>query len=225
MNHVIIVAGGRGTRMGSATPKQFLTLAGRPVLMHTIDAFVRALPEVQIVVVLPAGEHGTWQQLCREHRFGVPCVVVSGGQTRFHSVKHGLDHIAAAGGGAADIVGVHDGVRPLVAADVIRRCYAKAARCGAVVPVVPVVETLRCVAPRASHTVERSRYRLVQTPQTFRLDVLARAYAQPWREAFTDDASVVEAMGHAVTLIDGNRENIKLTTPSDLIVAAALLRS
>lgn len=210
----IIVAGGKGLRMGGDVPKQFLPVEGKPILMHTIEAFRKALEGVGIVLVLPAEQQDYWRHLCEEHAFRSPELIADGGETRFHSVRNGLallpdDHDA--------VVGVHDGVRPFVSADTILRCYGAAAEGKAVVPVVPVVETLRQVLPDGrSATRQRSEYRLVQTPQAFPLALLKEAYRQPFSEAFTDDASVVEALGREITMVEGNRENIKITTPSDL---------
>ena len=217
--YAIIVAGGKGLRMGGELPKQFIPVGGRPVLMHTLDTFHACDPSIQIVLVLPRDHQPDWQELCREYDFCVPHRIADGGATRFHSVQNGLalvDEVDA-------LVAVHDGVRPFVSHEVIRRCYQEAASHGAVVPVIPVVETIRHLLPEGSETVSRDAYRLVQTPQTFSASLLRRAYEQPFCEAFTDDASVVEALGHAVHLVEGNRENIKLTTPFDLVVARALL--
>lgn len=213
MNAVIIVAGGKGTRMHSDVPKQFLLLNGKPILMHTIERFREADASMQIVLVLPKDQHDYWQELCNTYNFAAPCTIVSGGATRFHSVSNGLQAVAD----EAELVGVHDGVRPFVSIDVIRECYNEAARSGAVVPVIDVVETLRHVlSDGSSHTVPRGEYRLVQTPQVFSASLLRKAYEQEYTDAFTDDASVVEALGHPVTLVAGNRENIKITTPADL---------
>lgn len=220
MNHVIIVAGGKGLRMGSDLPKQFLPVGGRPVLMRTLEAFHAADPAMRLVLVLPRAQQAYWQGLCREYGFTLPHVVADGGETRFHSVRNGLALVEGDG-----LVGVHDGVRPFVASDVIRRCYALAAEQKAVVPVIDVVETVRRVEEGRSTTVPRDDYKLVQTPQVFEAALLRRAYEQPYRTAFTDDASVVEALGFPVCLTAGNRENIKITTPFDLKIAAALLDS
>jgi 2-C-methyl-D-erythritol 4-phosphate cytidylyltransferase len=220
-DYAIIVAGGKGLRMGTDLPKQFLPIGGRPVLMHTLEAFRHALPDIRLILVLPAEQQGLWNELCHRHAFALQHSVVSGGATRLHSVSNGLRAIPASVTEA--IVGVHDGVRPFVSTEVIRRCYAAARQHGAVVPVVPVVETVRELTDDTSVTRDRSRFRLVQTPQTFSISLLRRAYEQPYREVFTDDASVVEALGEDVTLVDGNRENIKITTPFDLTVAEALL--
>ena len=215
----IIVAGGKGLRMGGELPKQFLPIGGRPVLMRTLEAFAAYNPQVQLVVVLPQSQQAYWRELCVRYDFRLPHTVVDGGETRFHSVRNGLLQVEAPA-----LVAVHDGVRPFVSSEVISRCYRLAAEHQAVVPVVGVVETLRRLEPEGqSVTVPRDGYRLVQTPQVFNADLLLRAYSQPYVESFTDDASVVEAYGHAVCLTEGNRENIKLTTPFDLKVAAALL--
>ena len=215
----IIVAGGKGLRMGGELPKQFLPIGGRPVLMRTLEAFAAYNPQVQLVVVLPQSQQAYWRELCVRYDFRLPHTVVDGGETRFHSVRNGLLQVEAPA-----LVAVHDGVRPFVSSEVIARCYRLAAEHQAVVPVVGVVETLRRLEPEGqSVTVPRDGYRLVQTPQVFNADLLLRAYSQPYVESFTDDASVVEAYGHAVHLTEGNRENIKLTTPFDLKVAAALL--
>lgn len=223
MNHyAIVVAGGQGLRMGADLPKQFLPIGGRPVLMHTLEAFERASPGIRLILVLPTGQQDFWKSLCQKHGFTLPHAIADGGETRFHSVLNGL-HAIREDADSNAIVGVHDGVRPFVSEEVIRRCYAAAQEHEAVVPVTPVVETLRELTGNTSITKDRSRYRLVQTPQTFCLSVLRRAYEQPYRETFTDDASVVEALGIPVKLVEGNRENIKITTPFDLVIAEALL--
>lgn len=217
---ILIVAGGRGTRMGGPQPKQFLELAGRPVLMHTLEAFDRWDASARLIVVLPEDQIDTWKRLCEAHVFGRIHRVVAGGETRFHSVRNGLDAVASDG-----LIAVHDGVRPLVAPSVIAACFAAAADGGTAVPVVPVVESVREVdADGGSRPVDRTRLRVVQTPQVFRADVLRAAYCLPYDPRFTDDASVVEASGVAVRLVPGNRENIKLTTPMDLLLAEQLMR-
>lgn len=217
MEYAIIVAGGKGLRMGADLPKQFLPVGGKPVLMRTLEAFYAYNPAMRIVLVLPCDQQDYWQKLCREHGFSLPHMVADGGETRFHSVRNGLRLVEAPGW-----VAVHDGVRPFVSQEVIARCFRLAAEKRAVVPVVPVVETLRQIEGDSSRTVSRDAYRLVQTPQVFDSVLLKEAYAQPYTPAFTDDASVVEAMGVPVYLTEGNRENIKITTPFDLKVAEAL---
>ena len=219
--YAIIVAGGKGLRMGGELPKQFIPIEGRPVLMRTLDAFHACDASIQLILVLPHDHQAYWHELCAQYQFVVPHRIADGGATRFHSVQSGLSLVDA----PEALVAVHDGVRPFMSPEVIRRCYAEAEAHGAVVPVIPVVETVRQLVGEGSKTVARDAYRLVQTPQTFRATLLRRAYEQPYCDAFTDDASVVEALGSAVSLVDGNRENIKLTTPFDLIVAKALVDS
>ena len=219
--YAILVAGGKGLRMGSDIPKQFLPLRGRPVLMHTIDVFRRTYPDIHIILVLPREQQDYWRQLCGQHDYDVEPCVADGGETRFHSVRNGLSLIP---GDARGVVGVHDGVRPFVSPETIRRCFEAAEEFGAVVPVVPVVETVRQVlADGNSMTVDRNAYRLVQTPQTFDIQLLKKAYGQPFDPFFTDDASVVEAMGHPIKLVEGNNENIKLTNPADLKLAEGMV--
>lgn len=224
---VIIVAGGKGLRMGSDIPKQFLPIGGRPVLMRTIERFREYSANLQIILVLPQSQQEYWQKLCKDYDFRVDYQLADGGETRFHSVQHGLALIPDDTEG---VVGVHDGVRPFPSVDVIRNCYETAREKKAVIPVIPVVETLRHINhPSQSGgngggvTVPRGDYRLVQTPQTFDIQLLKAANRQPYNEGFTDDASVVEAYGHSITLVEGNRENIKITTPYDLKIAEVLI--
>ncbi|MCR4583861.1 MAG: 2-C-methyl-D-erythritol 4-phosphate cytidylyltransferase [Prevotella sp.] len=234
MDYVIIVAGGKGLRMGTDIPKQYLPIGGRPVLIRTLERFRQYADDLQIILVLPEDHQDYWRSLCEKYDFKEGYQLAKGGKTRFHSVLNGLSLIPDETQG---VVGVHDGVRPFVGIDVIAHCYEKARTAGAVIPVIPVVETVRRLdnlenldalenlenpAP-SSHTVPRDLYRLVQTPQVFDIQLLKAAYRQPYTENFTDDASVVEAYGHSITLVEGNRENIKLTTPYDLKVAAALI--
>lgn len=222
--YIIIVAGGKGLRMGGEVPKQFLPIGGKPVLMRTMEAFHRFDAEMQIVLVLPVAQQAYWRELCAKYSFTLPYRLANGGETRFHSVKNGLDTIPV---DEEALVGVHDGVRPFVSTEVIARCYVEATRTSAVVPVTDVVETVRQLEEggEKSVTVNRDEYKLVQTPQVFSLALLKKAYDQPYISAFTDDASVVESLGHDVTLVQGNRENIKITTPFDLVVAEALVSS
>ncbi len=217
--YAIIVAGGKGLRMGGDLPKQFIPVEGRPVLMRTLDTFYACDDTIKIILVLPRDHQPYWKELCREYQFTVPHRIADGGATRFHSVQSGLSFVEDPDA----LVAVHDGVRPFVSHEVIACCFREAELHGAVVPVIPVVETVRKLVGETSVTVNRDAYRLVQTPQTFRASLLRNAYEQPYCDAFTDDASVVEALGHAVHLVEGNRENIKLTTPYDLVVAQALL--
>ncbi len=219
--YAILVAGGKGLRMGGDIPKQFLPIGGKPVLMRTIEVFCQAYPDIHIILVLPVSQQDYWQQLCQDYHFTIPVQIADGGETRFHSVSNGLKLIPE---GTEGIVGVHDGVRPFVALETIRRCYEEAMEKGAVVPVVSVVETVRqLLKDGTSVTVPRDEYKLVQTPQTFRISLLKEAYQQPYTSFFTDDASVVEALGKPVHLVEGNRENIKITTPADIRFVNGLL--
>jgi 2-C-methyl-D-erythritol 4-phosphate cytidylyltransferase len=306
MDYVIIVAGGKGLRMGGEIPKQFLPIGGKPVLMRTIERFREYSADLQIILVLPEAQQDYWKELCKEYDFEVGYLLANGGQTRFHSVQNGL---ALVPDDAEGVIGVHDGVRPFPSIEVIRNCYETARTTKAVIPVIPVVETLRKIfsngqngltrtiyseakesetvrevrghnfsngqngltqtiyseakesetvrevrgnnfsngqngltqtiyseakesetvrevrGKKESETVPRDEYRLVQTPQTFDIQLLKAANRQPYNDGFTDDASVVESYGHPITLVDGNRENIKITTPYDLVVAEAILHS
>ncbi len=219
--YAILVAGGKGLRMGGDIPKQFLPIGGKPVLMRTIEVFCQAYPDIHIILVLPVSQQDYWQQLCQDYHFTIPVQIADGGETRFHSVSNGLKLIPE---GTEGIVGVHDGVRPFVALETIRRCYEEAMEKGAVVPVVSVVETVRqLLKDGTSVTVPRDEYKLVQTPQTFRISLLKEAYQQPYTSFFTDDASVVEALGKPVHLVEGNHDNIKITTPADIRFVNGLL--
>ena len=220
MKYALIVAGGKGLRMGTELPKQFLPIGGKPVLMRTLEAFYTYNSEIQIILVLPHSQQDYWKQLCREYHFLVPHAIADGGVTRFHSVKNGLALV-----NAPSLVGVHDGVRPFVSQEVISRCYDLAAEKRAVIPVIDVVETVRHLEGKGSVTVNRDDYKLVQTPQVFDAELLKQAYDQPYTTHFTDDASVVESLGVPVVLTAGNRENIKITTPFDLKIATVLLDS
>lgn len=215
--HIIIVAGGKGLRMGGDIPKQFLPVCGKPVLMHTLETFHAYDASMRLILVLPVSQQAYWKQLCEEYQFDLVHEIANGGETRFHSVKNGLALVKEDG-----LVGVHDGVRPFVSQEVITRCYEEAASLKAVIPVIGVVETVRHLTEEGSETVPRDLYKLVQTPQVFDVTLLHRAYQQEYTDLFTDDASVVEALGEKVYLVEGNRENIKLTTPFDLKLAELL---
>lgn len=217
--YAIIVAGGSGKRMGTVVPKQFLPLLGRPVLMHTIEVFHDFDPEMCLIVVLPENQVGHWNELCDKYGFAIEHKVVTGGATRFESVKNGLAVVDEEG-----VVGVHDGVRPLVLGETLNRCYIEAGAYGSAIPVMESKESVRIADETGrSHAVDRSVVRLVQTPQVFRTRLLKEVYKQDYKSTFTDDASVVEAAGHMVHLTPGNKENIKITTPDDMIYAEALL--
>ena len=231
MEYVIITAGGKGLRMGSDIPKQFLPIGNKPVLMRTMERFREYSADLQIILVLPETQQDYWQELCNKYNFQVEYQLANGGPTRFHSVQNGLALIPD---DAEGVVGVHDGVRPFPAIEVIRNCYETARTAKAVIPVIPVVETVRHLEGQLhnvpvpvcnSRTVPRDEYRLVQTPQTFDIQLLKAANRQPYNDGFTDDASIVESYGHAITLVEGNRENIKITTPYDIVVAEAIIKS
>jgi len=215
----LIVAGGKGLRMGTDLPKQFLLLAGKPVLMHTLEAFHKVDPQIELILVLPAEHQTYWSELCTKFTFTVKHQVATGGAVRFDSVRNGLKLIKEEG-----LIAVHDGVRPLVSPKLIKRCFEAAFEKGAVIPVFELAESIRRIENNRSFAEDRSLYRTVQTPQTFRSEILQKAYEQPFREVFTDDASVVEAAGYEITLVDGARENIKITNPQDLLLAEQLLQ-
>ena len=206
-------------RMGGDIPKQFIPLKGKPVLMRTLEAFYAYDPQMELILVLPVDQQAYWKSLCEKYAFTLPHRIADGGETRFHSVRNGLALVGEDG-----LVGVHDGVRPFVSPEVIGHCYDQAVSAQAVVPVIDVVETVRRIEENGSTTtVPRDRYKLVQTPQVFTVSLLKHAYHQEYKPAFTDDASVVEALGIQVALVKGNRENIKLTTPEDMLLARQVI--
>ncbi|GAB4037513.1 2-C-methyl-D-erythritol 4-phosphate cytidylyltransferase [Spirosoma gilvum] len=211
--YAIIVAGGSGSRMKSDIPKQFLLLHGKPILQHTIERFLEVIPASHIILVLPAKDRSIWATLCEQHSFSPAIQFIDGGATRFQSVRNGLQAIQAETG----LVAVHDGVRPFVSAEIIKNSFDTAARMGSAVTCVAVKDSVRVVGDDGvSQAVDRSRYRLVQTPQTFRLDLFRQAFQSEEQSSFTDCASVMEYAGFPITLIDGSYENIKITTPEDL---------
>ena len=214
--YAIIVAGGSGTRMQHGTPKQFIEVAGKPILMHTIERFYEYNPDIRLVVVLPQEQLSTWRSLCQQHHFRLFHMTVPGGATRFGSVKNGLDAVLGEG-----LVAVHDGVRPFVEIDTIRAAYDAAAKFGSAVVAVSPKDSIRELVGEGSRAVPRAKYKLVQTPQVFQASLLRKAYEQPEQEHFTDDASVVESIGERITLVEGSYRNIKITTPEDLILAEA----
>ena len=220
--YIIVVAGGKGMRMGGEMPKQFQLLGDRPVVMVTLERLHLMLPEVELIMVLPAEHFELWNELCAKYEFAVPVKLAMGGSTRFHSVQNGLAMIEDS---EDAVVGVHDGVRPFVSQKVVEECFREAWIHGAAIPMIDLQDSLRHIVGvnGITEVVPRDRYRLVQTPQVFRLSLLRKAYEQRFIESFTDDASVVEALGENVAGVEGNRENIKLTTPFDLMVAKTLL--
>lgn len=221
MKYIIIVAGGKGLRMGNDIPKQFLPIGGKPILMHTIERFRAYDKDIKVILVLPKAQQDYWKTLCGQHQFTEPHEIADGGETRFESSKNGLALIPE---GEDGLVGIHDGVRPFVSIDTITRCYDEAQCTCAALPVMPVNETLRQVAQNGtSKTVQRSEFRSVQTPQVFNIMMLKMAYAQPFNEGFTDDASVMESFGCKISMVEGNAENIKITSPFDLKIAEMLI--
>ena len=205
--------------MGIETPKQFLCLKGIPVLMHTIKAFYQYDEKINIILALPKEHISEWTELCKQHNFNINHTVTEGGETRFHSVKNGLHYIKE----SDCLVAVHDGVRPLVAAEVIKRSFDCAEEKGAAVPCIAVNDTLRMLTEKYSHTIDRKNVRIIQTPQCFRADLLKKAYEQEYDDFFTDDATVIENYGGKIYLVEGNFENIKITTPLDMTIAEALM--
>jgi 2-C-methyl-D-erythritol 4-phosphate cytidylyltransferase len=217
--YALIVAGGKGTRIKSKISKQFLKLQGLPILMHTLNAFFRYSPDIQIILVLPEDEITYWQELCIKYNYTKPVIIKSGGDSRFQSVKNGLDAIEGDG-----LVAIHDGVRPLVSEDIIGASFRLAAVHQSAVAAVRLKESIRMTDQDNTKAVDRSKFRLIQTPQTFQVGLIKKAYQIKEDPSRTDDASVAEKAGHLISLFEGSYENIKITTPEDLIVAEALLK-
>ena len=209
--YTIIVAGGSGSRMGSSIPKQFLELNSKPILMHTLEKMQQSLPHSDIILALPSSEFETWEKLCQQHQFNVNHELVAGGASRFESVKNALQKVKQ-----KSVVAIHDGVRPLVKTSVVSQCMQMAEEKNAAIPVLVIEKSLRRKTVNGSVVVNRDDYLIVQTPQCFTSEVIAKAYQQDYTTVFTDDASVVEAMGIEIQLVAGNKENIKITTPEDL---------
>lgn len=216
--YVVIVAGGSGKRMGAEIPKQFLELAGRPVLMHTIERFKAFDESIEIITVLPENQLLHWCDLQEKHRFKVPQTLVKGGNHRFFSVRNGLKFVNTPG-----LVAIHDGVRPFVSIDTIKRCFETAERLGNAIPAISPTESLRILTDTGSMPVNRFHVKQIQTPQVFNAELLKKAYQQEYSVEFTDDATVLEKTGEKINIIEGNRENIKITNPEDLLISTALL--
>ena len=216
--NVLIVAGGSGLRMGTGIPKQFLKIGGKPLLMHTINTFYNFDKSFNIILVLPENLIQFWKDLCTKYIFTVKHKVVSGGNTRFHSVKNGLKEISTG------LVAIHDGVRPFVSQKTISEALRVAKENGNAIPVISIAETIRMEDGNSSRILDRSKIKIVQTPQVFKAEIILNAYQQDYNPDFTDDASVLEATGENIFLSEGNKENIKVTTPSDLIFAEAFLK-
>jgi 2-C-methyl-D-erythritol 4-phosphate cytidylyltransferase len=218
--YVVIVAGGSGLRMGTEIPKQFLELGGIPVLMHTIHKFHHAFSDITVKLVLPEVQQAYWEKLCHRYSFTLSHDVVNGGKSRFQSVKNGLDSIPATDG----LVAIHDGVRPFVSKEIILKSFSTASEFGNATTAVPMKDSIRIVENNSSRAVDRNAYRIIQTPQTFRLDLIKKAFDTSELPGFTDDASVFEKAGHKIILIEGSYENIKITTPEDMVLGEALLK-
>ena len=218
MNHyALIVAGGSGKRMGTVIPKQFLELSGKPILMRTIERFLSFDASIKIIIVLPEGQMGYWEELRIKHSFLIPCTALKGGSARFYSVKNGLEEIED-----NSLVAIHDGVRPLVSIDTIKRCFDAAQKFGNAVPVISPADSIRMITEQGNMPVNRQYLRIIQTPQVFDSKLIKKAYLQQYSPEFTDDASLLEKTGEAIHLVEGNRENLKITNPGDLAVAEAL---
>ncbi len=217
--YALIVAGGKGTRIKSHTPKQFLELNGKPILLHTLEAFYRYSEKINIILVLPEDDFKTWTSICEKYQFKKNIILQKGGESRFQSVKNGLSKIEGDG-----LVAIHDGVRPLVSEDIIGASFRLAAVHESAVAAVRLKESIRMTDQDNTKAVDRSRFRLIQTPQTFQVQLIKKAYEMKEDPSLTDDASVAEKSGHVISLFEGSYENIKITTPEDLIVAAALLK-
>ncbi len=207
--------------MGAPVPKQFLLLAGKPILMHTLQRLHAFDASMTLLLVLHPDYFGYWNELAGQHNFTIPHQLIPGGAERFHSVKCAVDTIKD----DTAVVGIHDGVRPLVSMETLQRCYDAAATGASAVPVITINDSVRIIEGERNHSVDRTVYRIVQTPQCFQLQQLQQAYNQAYSVAFTDDASVMEAAGHSIHLLEGNRENIKITTPEDLRWAQCMLQS
>ncbi|KXX68095.1 2-C-methyl-D-erythritol 4-phosphate cytidylyltransferase [Flammeovirga sp. SJP92] len=217
----IIVAGGKGTRMQSSTPKQFIEINGLPILMHTINKFKEADNSIQVIVALPKAEIPTWNALVEQHSFTTPHQVVTGGDSRFQSVDNALQYIPNQNN---CLIAIHDGVRPLVDTSVITQSYVDAEEYGSAIPTVAIKESIRRVTEEGNEMGNRDEFKLVQTPQTFRGDIIFPAFENGYIPSFTDDASVAEFSGHSMHLFEGNYENIKITTPEDLKIGEALIQ-
>jgi 2-C-methyl-D-erythritol 4-phosphate cytidylyltransferase len=222
LNHpeyALIVAGGKGTRIKSTVPKQFIELNGLPVLCHTINAFFRYSEKIKVILVLPKEEFEVWEAIVKKYHFTYPVVVQEGGSSRFQSVKKGLEKIEGDG-----LVAIHDGVRPLISADIIRESFRLAAKHQSAVAAMPLKDSIRILERDQTKAMDRAQFRLIQTPQTFQVSLIKKAYKTKEDNALTDDASVVERDGHSIFLFEGSYRNLKITTEEDLVIAEALLK-
>lgn len=216
---VIIVAGGVGSRMQSSLPKQFLDLKGKPILLHTLEKFHSFNADLQLIVVMHENYVDYWKDLCRTLHVQIKHDVIAGGKERFFSVKKGLEKLHD----DIEVVAVHDAVRPLVSSQTLHNCFAALQEHHAVVPVIPLNDSIRELGENSNWHADRSKFRLVQTPQCFDRRLLETSYQKEYNRSFTDDASVVESVDQPIFLVDGNQENVKITTTSDLLLCSALL--
>lgn len=217
--YVVIVAGGSGTRMKREIPKQFIPVAGKPILMHTLAAFYKVSEQIQIILVLPESQVLGWKSLCAQYHFDLPHITTIGGETRFHSVKNGLSEIKGDG-----LVAIHDGVRPMVSEQIILTSFAMAEQKGNAITAVPLKDSIRWSKGTENKVMNRNDYQLIQTPQTFQVKLIKEAFNTEHDPSFTDDATVLEATGTKINLIEGDYSNIKITTPEDLVLAESLLK-
>ena len=215
---VVIVAGGSGSRMRTNIPKQFLELNGKPILIHTIERLYSISPNSNFILVLPKNQFQYWQDICAKFKFDLDYKLVEGGDSRFQSVKNGLSEIDR-----KSIVAIHDGVRPFVDKNVLENCIKKAKDFGAAIPTLPITDSIRELKENGSQIRNRNQFVRVQTPQCFQSDIIIESYHQDFDPSFTDDASVVEKNGHKISLVKGNKENIKITTPEDLNIALTFI--
>lgn len=218
--YAVIVAGGSGSRMGSETPKQFLPIGNAPILMHTIKRFFTSNELVNIILVLPLEQIDRWHQLCEKYSFSIPHLIVPGGKNRFQSVRNGLNSIGVNEG----LVAIHDGVRPFISKRIIEETFAVAEKTGNAIAAVALKDSIRLIDKKGNKTVAREDYRIIQTPQTFKISQIRDAFHKAENDQFTDDASVAEAAGYTIELVEGSYENIKITTPEDLAMAEAILK-
>ena len=220
IEYALLVAGGKGTRIKSSLPKQFIELVGKPILLHTIEAFISYSDSIKIILVLPEDDFPIWESICKKFNFSYPIVLQKGGETRFQSVKNGLGRIEGEG-----LVAIHDGVRPLISSDIIGASFRLAAAHQSAVAAVRLKESIRMTDQDNTKAMDRSKFRIIQTPQTFHLQLIKKAYEIKEDPNLTDDASVAEKAGHIISLFEGSYENIKITTSEDLVVAEALMNS
>jgi 2-C-methyl-D-erythritol 4-phosphate cytidylyltransferase len=219
--YAIIVAGGSGTRMNNSIPKQFILISGKPILMHTIECFQKYSSDINIILVLPIDQFDTWNRLCQEFNFKIDLKIIPGGATRFESVKNGLDSINDLNG----LVAIHDGVRPFISYSIIQESFQAAEKYGSGITSIPLKDSIRFVNGEINRSEDRKKFRLMQTPQTFDLSLIKKAYKLTKDIDFTDDATVIEHSGVAVHLIEGSYDNIKITTLEDLYLAEGIMKN